>query len=293
MNKEYGREVLVHAPAKVNVYLRITGKRSDGYHDLETVMQKVDLCDTLQVSLTEQPGIRLSCPGSDLPEDESNIVWKAAESFLDTVGQSDSFGVSIILQKTIPVAAGLGGGSSDAASLLTALNRLTRQALQERQLLDMAVKLGADVPFFVVPHSAVFATGIGDRMKPVAPLTGCAVLLVNPGFSVSTAWVYKNFRLTRTDKNSNLSNSPQNDTLTGSACPLFNDLESVTVNRYPEIAALKEYLIDNGASQALMSGSGPTVFALFENGDEAIARCADQLKDKYGRGVFITRPAGS
>ncbi len=284
------KELVVHAPAKVNVNLRITGKRSDGYHDLETVMQKIDLFDTIRITLTKNAGIKLVCPGSDLPVDHSNIIWKAVHAFFQVIAETNPPGVSIVLEKRIPVAAGLGGGSSDAGAVLTSLNHLTGANLSEEQLIDIARILGADVPFFVVPYSAIYATGIGDKMKQVPALTECLLLLVNPGFSVSTEWVYKNFTLTRTDKDSNLSDSPKSDGLKEAAYSFFNDLESVTVNRYPEIAALKRYLLDNGASDALMSGSGPTVFGLFSDDSEKVDQCVKQLKKKYQQGVFVTRP---
>ncbi len=192
------------------------------------------------------------------------------------------------------MAAGLGGGSSDAGAVLTGMNRLFTTRLSEETLIRLGRSLGADVPFFVVPHSAVRATGIGDIMEPVAPLTGFSLLLVNPGFSVSTAWAYKNFTLTRADKDSNLSDSRENDGIFDHCCPLYNDLETVTIEHYPEIAAIKRFMLENGASGALMSGSGPTVFGIFpdrvdgENSD--LQGCAAALVEKYGAGVFVTKP---
>lgn len=296
---ESARSLVVEAPAKVNLTLHILGKRSDGYHDLDTVMQKLDLADTVTLSRCEKPGIQLSCPGSDLPEDDSNLVWKAAAAFLQETGllKKRECGVSIVLEKKIPIAAGLGGGSSDAGSVLTGMNRLFQTELAQGTLLRMAKSLGADVPFFVVPHSAVRATGIGDKMSPRKSLGNCSLLLVNPGFSVSTAWVYKKFTLTRADKDSNLSDSRKNDSMGGQLCPLHNDLEAVTVKQYPELETIKRFMLDNGASGALMSGSGPTVFGVFpdQSGGEmdAVYKCGEKLKEKYGQGVFVTRPVGS
>ncbi|MCF8055201.1 MAG: 4-(cytidine 5'-diphospho)-2-C-methyl-D-erythritol kinase [Desulfocapsa sp.] len=291
-----GGTLVVSAPAKVNLSLHVLGKRSDGYHELDTVMQKLDLADTIKIQRLSEPTIQLSCPDSDLPENDTNLVWKAAAAFLRETCLEKESGVSIILEKNIPVAAGLGGGSSDAGIVLVTLNHLFGANLSEETLIRLGSPLGADVPFFVVPHCSVRAGGIGDRMKPVPALTGFSLLLVNPGFSVSTAWVYGNFTLTRADKDSNLSDSRENaDTLAGFS-PLYNDLETVTIEHYPEIAAIKRFLLDNGASDALMSGSGPTVFGLFPdraNGDESdLQRCAALLVEKYGRGVFVTRPLG-
>jgi len=288
--------LVVQAPAKVNLTLRILGKRSDGYHDLDTGMQKLDLVDTVTLSRCEKPGIQLSCPGSEIPADESNLVWKAADAFLQETGLAKECGVSIVLEKKIPVAAGLGGGSSDAGCVLTGMNRLFQTELAEETLIRLAKSLGADVPFFVVSHSAVRATGIGDKMSPHASLGNCSLLLVNPGFSVSTAWVYKNFTLTRADKDSNLSDSREIDSVNGEFCPLHNDLEAVTISQYPELEAIKQFMLDNGATGALMSGSGPTVFGIFPDEDEGsvdLRNCFKKLMKKYKAGVFITRPVGS
>lgn len=286
--------LIVRAPAKVNLNLHILGKRSDGYHDLDTVMQKLDLADFLTLRRLEKPGIELSCPDSDLPEDESNLVWQAAAAYLEETGLGKECGISIILEKKIPVAAGLGGGSSDAGAVLTGLNQLFRKKLEEDVLLSLGVALGADVPFFIVPYAAVHATGIGDRMTRHDSLDKCALLLVNPGFSVSTAWVYKNFTLTRADKDSNLSDSRENKRLSGGGLPLSNDLEAVTIARYPQLRDIKHFLNDCGASGSLMSGSGPTVFGIFpdqeSNTNSGLQECANIFTEKYGRGVFITRP---
>lgn len=288
--------LVVQAPAKVNLSLHIVGKRSDGYHELDTVMQKLDLADTVILRRLETPGIQLSCPDSDLPDNESNLVWQAAAAFLKKTELIQECGVSIILEKKIPVAAGLGGGSSDAGVVLTGLNSLFQTGLREETLLDLGVSLGADVPFFVVQHPAVHATGIGDRMIPHDTLANCSLLLVNPGFSVSTAWVFKNFTLTRADKVSNLSDSRKNVSLNGQFSPLWNDLESVTMTHYPEIREIKRSMLGCGALGALMSGSGPTVFGIFpdQEGGRAsdLQECAKKLVEKYRRGVFVTRPLG-
>ena len=155
----------------------------------------------------------------------------------------------------------------------------------------LAKELGADVPFFVFSEPAVRARGIGERMEMVPSLSHCLVLLVNPGFSVSTAWVFENFRLTRIDKDSSLFDSRENGALNEGDFDLFNDLETVTVDRYPEIASIKESMVKRGAAGALMSGSGPTVFGIFPDGaDGDVQGCANQLRKRYGDGVFITKP---
>lgn len=288
---EFGNVLKVQAPAKVNLTLRIVAKLANGYHELDSVMQKLDLFDTLYLSVLAEPGVKLSCPDSDLPEDGSNLVFQAAVSFLRATGLAKTHGVSIILEKRIPVAAGLGGGSSDAGAVLTGLNRLFATELSKEKLLSLAVALGADVSFFAISSAAVRAKGIGECMSPVMSLADCSLLLVNPGFSVSTAWAYENFTLTTTDKVSTLSDSQKNDVLGRSYFPLYNDLERVTISRYPEIENIKKVMLENGALDALMSGSGPTVFGVFPDlPTPVVQKCADELSEKYEGGVFVTRP---
>ncbi len=283
--------VTLQAPAKVNLTLQILSKRADGYHELDSVMQKLDLCDTLHIQRVKKTGVSLSCPDSDLPEDESNLVFQAAESFLHDTGLAVKSGVSIVLEKRIPIAAGLGGGSSDAGTLLCGLDRLFATKLPEKRLLGLAKPLGADVPFFVLSGMAMRAQGIGERLTEVSSLSDCSVLLVNPGFSVSTAWVYKNYSLTKTVKDSSLSDSRGNDGENEEGLVLYNDLESVTIARYPEIETIKASMLAGGASGTLMSGSGPTVFGIFPGSSVAdVNQCADVLRRKYGNGVFVTRP---
>lgn len=288
---ESGQVLTIQAPAKVNLILQILAKRPDGYHELDSLMQKLDLFDTVRVQRMDSQGVTLRCPDSDLPENESNLVYKTAVLFLEETGLGNEHGVSLVLEKQIPVAAGLGGGSSDAAAVLCALNQLFDTPISQKRLLELAKELGADVPFFVFPGAAVRAKGIGERMEAVPSLSNCTVLLVNPRFSVSTAWVFENFRLTRADNTSILSDSRKNGALNRTTFDLFNDLETVTIDRYPEIASIKESMLEKGATGALMSGSGPTVFGIFpDDTDGDVQGCADLLRKNYGDGVFVTRP---
>ena len=265
------------APAKINLYLRVTGRRADGYHTLETLMQKVSLYDELELRARER-GIRLHCPGGVLSEHSDNLVYRATEIFLQSMERQRAGsvpGVEITLKKNIPIAAGLGGGSSDAAATLKGLNSLFGGGCSGEELAAMGLRLGADVPFFLADTSAALATGIGEILTPVAPLAGWYVLLVNPGFPVSTRWVYRTFALTNNENTSKLRNS-QKDIDTGApggvpedkmhGTAMYNDLETVTVSKYPEIELLKNELVAHGATTALMSGSGPTVFGLFADG---------------------------
>lgn len=284
--------LVLRAPAKVNLSLRILGRRPDGYHDLDTVMQKLDLCDVVTLRLTDESGIVLRCLDSDLPEDRSNIVWRAAEAFLAACEWGKG-GVDITLEKNIPVAAGLGGGSSDAGTVLVGLNRLLGAGFTIEELIALARPLGADVPFFVTDYGAVRAEGIGDRMIVVQSLKDCTVVLANPGFSVSTRWVYEKYALTMIDKDSKLYDCQKN---LNHVLPYAgnNDLERVTLSFYPEIEALKQKLLNEGASFVLMSGSGPTVFGIFpdeNDGVSALVRQAVQvLQQQNNVKVFVTQP---
>jgi 4-diphosphocytidyl-2-C-methyl-D-erythritol kinase len=290
------RSITLHAPAKVNLFLRVLGKRSDGYHELESRMQKLGLSDRIVLTLRERTGIRLSCSRGALPADETNLAWKAAGVFLAASRQADRYGVDIVLDKNIPVAAGLGGGSSDAGSVLKGLNVLFGNEFSVDILLDFGRQLGADVPFFVTDYDAVLATGIGDRMTPVPTLDQCTFLLVNPGFSVSTRWVYENFALTRDTKNSTLPGFRKSYPDALLPTEMINDLEQVTIGRYPEIAEIKKKLLAAGAASALMSGSGPTVFGVFPDRPGLqpvdVSGVAERLRREYGEKVFIVR-AGS
>lgn len=284
--------LVLRAPAKVNMSLRIRGRRPDGYHDLDTVMQKLDLCDLVTLTVTDESGIILRCPDSDLPEDRSNIVFRAAEAFLAAC-ECEKAGVEITLEKNIPVAAGLGGGSSDAGTVLVGMNRLLGAGFSTAELIALARPLGADVPFFVTDFGAVRAKGIGDQMSAVPSLKGCTFVLVNPGFPVSTRWVYEKYALTMADKDSKLCDS-QKKIGHVPPCAGTNDLEQVALSSYPEIGRLKQVLLGLGASSVLMSGSGPTVFGIFPDEDGGVSTLARQavhvLEQQNGVKVFVTQP---
>jgi len=291
------------APAKINLYLRVTGRRADGYHYLATLMQKISLFDQLFFR-RKGSGIRVICPDSDLPEDEGNLVYRAARLFLETTAArgKGGIGVEITLHKKIPVAAGLGGGSSDAAAVLLGLNRLLATGCTEQELLAMAGRLGADVPLFIVPWPVAWATGIGDRLQPACPLAGYRILLVNPGFSVATARVYEKFALTAGAKKINLT-CFDTDPSEGQTCPfigrvirpeeMVNDLEAVTAGQYREIFDLRERLLKGGAVAAMMTGSGPSVFGLFREQEEKMAvACGRELSEEYPK-TFLVSPLAS
>ena len=284
--KKYCR---IQAPAKINLFLKVTGKRDDGYHDLVTWMQKLEISDEIELELDGSRGIRLRCDDQNLPVGDDNLVVKAARAFFAAAGVDPGTGLCIRLTKRIPVAAGLGGGSSDAGAVIRGLNSLYAEVLNQDQCIDMARKIGADVPFFVTDYASVLASGIGDVMKPLPSLVGYRVLLVNPGFHVSTAWVFEKFRLTRPVKESKLScfKSPEISSL--HLEDLQNDLEEVTFGKYPEVMSIRDSLRDSGAALAMMSGSGPTVYGLFsEDVDSNIQDVVVDFRNRYGKQVFLT-----
>lgn len=262
--------ITLKAPAKVNYLLDVIRRRPDGYHDLRMVMQRVNLCDDLTITLTGTPGISVLCGKDDVPDGPGNIAWKAANVLLELTDGSQGVKISII--KNIPVAAGLGGGSSDAASVLMGMNDLLELGLSDERLMEIGVKLGADVPFFIFKRTAL-AEGIGEALTVMPEMPTAWVLLVNPGVHVSTAWVYKNLQLTN---RGGLAKLPS---LYGSImdiCSIFaNDLESVTIPAFPVIADIKNSMLRHGALGAMMSGSGPTVFGLYQDKETAeLARTA-------------------
>ncbi|RTZ98025.1 MAG: 4-(cytidine 5'-diphospho)-2-C-methyl-D-erythritol kinase [Deltaproteobacteria bacterium] len=271
---------LFTSPAKINLFLAVTGRRPGGYHELFTLMCPLALSDTLKIEQTQQ-GISVCCADPDVPGDGTNLAYRAAQIFLSRWVQEKNgrpFGVRMVIKKRIPVAAGLGGGSSNAATVLLALNRVCENPFSRDRLMAMALKLGADVPFFILRCPAI-ATGIGEILEPVAGLAPISVLLVHPSIRISTADVYRNLKLRLTKcqqrlKNITLHSGAERehfrlDRLTKYLC---NDLETVTVSQHPFIETIKQTLIACGAAGALMSGSGPTVFGLFR--DKAAAQDA-------------------
>lgn len=266
MNFEMVNSVRRLSPAKVNLHLKVLSRRPDGYHELATLMQRISLCDEMFFRLTTTPGIVLRCPGSNLPKDEGNIVHRAAAAFLRRFGLPG--GVEILLKKSIPIAAGLGGGSSNAATTLLALNELAGHPCSRGGLMEMGAALGADVPFFILEKTA-WAFGIGERLEAVAHPPHFHFLLVNPGFELSTRKVYEGLNLTLTNEAIHYS-IPRFFECHDVIEELHNDLETVSINLFPVLAEIKTLLLGHGAAGALMSGSGPTVFGVFDNEEMAM-----------------------
>lgn len=256
---------LMKAPAKINVGLRVTGVRPDGYHELVTIMVAVSLCDSLEFSSLDE-GITLECSGNPVPCGEKNLAFKAAAAFFERSGTKG--GVKIRLEKRIPVAAGLGGGSSDAAATLSALNRIFGKPLDRQAMEEIALKLGADVPFFL-QRMPCLARGIGEVLEPLEEWPGFWYVIVTPPIEVSTAWVYSNLKISLTSDKLAANIAQFKTTPFEVAGFLTNDLEAVTAARFPVIARIKELLCDAGAEGALMSGSGPSVYGIFKTETKA------------------------
>ncbi len=268
--------IQLKAPCKVNYRLDVLRRRPDGYHDLRMIMQRVDLCDTITLTTTAIPGIRVTCGSAGVPDGPDNIAWRAADALLQR--SNSGRGIEITIDKKIPVAAGLGGGSSDAATVLMGVNSLLELGLSDVELMAIGVTLGADVPFFIFKNTAL-AGGIGDLLTPLDAVPPAWLLLVNPRVPVSTAWVYQNLELTNREAISIIPRSYES--IQDLCAVLANDLEGVTIRRYPIIREIKELLVREGAAGALMSGSGPTVFGIFES-EESARSCSKKLAAEYG-----------
>lgn len=278
-------ELTLEAPAKVNLFLRIAGRRADGMHELVTLMQPLTLADRLTVRLGGQ-GLSLTCDRPELAGPD-NLVLRAARAYFAALGRPGR--ASFHLQKNIPVAAGLGGGSSDAAATLTALNALCDGALTPLELVRLAAGLGADVPFFLAGVTAL-CSGIGELVRPMEDFPLLDYVLVNPGIPVSTAWVYAEYDSAwTTGHGSTKISRPIRRSLTWQQA-LVNDLEPVTLGAHPVLGELKAELVREGALAAMMSGSGPTLFGVFADSASA-GRAADSLRGRGGLWVRACRGA--
>lgn len=270
--------VTLKALAKINLGLDVLGKRDNGYHDVRMVMQTIYLYDNVTIEKKEQPGIELTTNLHFLPVDENNIAYKAAKMLIEEFQKEE--GVCITLEKHIPVAAGLAGGSSNAAAVLVGMNRLFDLGLSQEQLMERGVSLGADVPYCVM-RGTVLAEGIGEILTPLPPLPKCYILIAKPGISVSTKMVYDKLDSKEIEDHPDIDallEGLEAQDLEKVAASMGNVLERVTIDEYPVIEEIKNAMKEAGALNAMMSGSGPTVFGLFE--DKSTARAAlRKLKD--------------
>jgi 4-diphosphocytidyl-2-C-methyl-D-erythritol kinase len=274
------------SPCKVNLILNILGKRADGFHELETVMQPVNICDEMSFERGGS-GLHLTCSHPELPTDSKNLVHRAATSFLADAKISD--GVRIHLQKNLPLAGGIGGGSANAAVTFSALNELFGKPLSPEKLHELAAALGSDVPFFLYDKPAL-ATGRGEKVQTLQDfpaLQGKAILLIHPGFGISTPWSYQNLarfpdalngRRGRAEK---LISFLQTGDLKAAAGEIYNSLEAPAFDKFPVLLLYKEFLREHGALVSLMSGSGSTTFAIAEN-LTAAENLAEKFKSQFG-----------
>ena len=276
--------VVLQGNAKINISLDVLGKRPDGYHEVSMIMQSISLAD--EVVLQEAKDISLSVDVPGLEADSRNLAWRAAELVRQKCAISK--GVAITLKKKIPLAAGLAGGSADAAAVLRGVNKLWQAGLTQQELLELGAQLGSDVPFCLLGGTRL-ATGRGTELEELPAMPDCGVVLAKLPVAVSTAWVYGHFAAAKVTQRPDLpalKTALQKGSLAGIASRLCNVLESVTISEHPEIQKLKEDMLRQGAMASLMSGSGPTVFALMEN-EEAAGDVAERLRRSWGDRVSI------
>jgi len=283
--------ISVKAYAKINLGLDVLRKREDGYHDVCMIMQSLDLHDNITINKSTTEGIKITTNLSYLPNDQGNLVYKAAALFLETISVNE--GLTITLDKVIPVAAGLAGGSSDAAATLHGLNELYHAGLTLEELKKLGVKLGADVPYCLMLGTAL-SEGIGEILTPLSPMPECSILLVKPEINVSTKYVYENLRLstsiTHPDITAMRASLSKGD-LMALTKTMDNILQTVTITNYPIITSIKDKMKELGALTSLMSGSGPTVFGIYndyELGEKALHFFKKHRG--YGKQVYLTKP---
>lgn len=267
----------LESPAKVNLRLEILKKREDGYHELNTILQKISLHDQLHFSLKRERRISIKADHPDLPIGRRNLIYRAAQSIFKK--STYRGGVCIEIEKRIPLGAGFGGGSSNAATTLKALNRILMLNLTQKELMRMGLEIGADVPFFLLEGSAI-GSGIGQRLKTIE-LPDLWYVFIYPNFEVSTRWAYQNFILTKKRFHFNLHGLLRTPEEVSHI--LRNDLEEVVSKRYPEIDVMKELLYSAGALGALMTGSGPAVYGIFSkkwDAGEAYKKIKKMVREK-------------
>lgn len=280
--------ISLKALAKINLGLDVVRRRDDGYHEVRMIMQTINLFDRLEIKKIKESAIKIHTNLFFLPVNENNLVYKAAKLLIDEFGIQE--GVSVGLTKKIPVAAGMAGGSTDAAAMLFGMNRLFGLELSKKQLMERGVKIGADVPYCIMRGTAL-AEGIGDKLSPLPAMVKCPVLIAKPQISVSTKFVYQNLKLD--DKTvhpdiDRLIEDIRNKDLKAVSDHMGNVLESVTIPNYPVISQIKEQMMDSGAVGSMMSGSGPTVFGLFDDSRTAQLAFGKIKRSGLAKQVYLT-----
>lgn len=282
------REISVKALAKINLGLDVLRRREDGYHEVKMVMQTIHLFDRLEIKRTANRGIHIETNLSFLPTNENNLVFQAARLLIEEFGISE--GICVELQKHIPVAAGMAGGSTDAAAVLYGMNRMFDLGLTKEELMLRGLKIGADVPYCLMRGTAL-AEGIGEKLTALPPMVKCPVLIAKPQVNVSTKYVYENLQLNDASKHpdiDSLIHEIRQKNLKKIAAGIGNILETVAIKEYPVIDQIKRNMMENGALNAMMSGSGPTVFGLFDS-EDAAARAYEAMKESgLSRQVYLT-----
>lgn len=284
------KELKIRAYGKINLGLDVIGKRPNGYHDVRMIMQTVRLFDQVILTKQEEPGITVETNLPFLPIDENNLVYKAAKLMIDRYHISS--GIHITLKKYIPVSAGMAGGSSDCAATLYGMNRLFDLKLPRKKLMELGVTLGADVPYCLMRGTAL-SEGIGEVLTPLPPMPDCYILIGKPQINVSTKFVYENLKLHDEIKHPDIDGMVEalkQGNLSGISSRLGNVLESVTIPEYPAIQKIKDRMIELGAMNALMSGSGPTVFGIFQEKEKAETACERMRQEKVARQVYLVQP---
>lgn len=280
----------LQAFAKINLGLDVLGKREDRYHEVRMIMQTIRMYDQLDMRKSVEPGIHLTTNKKYIPVDENNLVWRAAKLMMDTCGIIE--GVSIHLHKVIPVAAGMAGGSSDAAAALVGMNRMFHCGLSKEKLMELGVQIGADVPYCVLRGTAL-AEGIGEKLTVLPPMPDCWILIGKPGISVSTKYVYTTLDLNTDTVHPDIDGMKkalEDGNLYGITERMGNVLQDVTIPAYPEVERIKEQMKALGAVNAMMSGSGPTVFGIFDNEEKAQKACQKLRESGSCQQVFLTVP---
>lgn len=278
----------LRAFAKINLGLDVIRRREDGYHDVRMIMQTIQMYDQLEMEKKSSKGIALMTNLSYIPVNENNLVYKAAKLLMEQYQIQE--GVSIHLNKFIPVAAGMAGGSSDAAAALVGMNKLFRLGMSKKELMKVGVKIGADVPYCIMRGTAL-SEGIGEKLTALPSLPACYILIGKPGVSVSTKFVYTNLKLDEKTKHPDIDgmlDALQRQDLYGITDRMENVLESVTVPAYPVIQEIKDHMKAHGALNALMSGSGPTVFGIFDDKKKAEFACEKLKESGLTRQTFLT-----
>ncbi len=283
-------QLRLKAMAKVNLGLDVVRKREDGYHEVKMIMQTIYFYDQIFLKKSKQPGIRLYTNLPFIPANENNLAYKAVKMMIDEFQIEE--GIEMELKKHIPVAAGMAGGSSDAAAALYGMNRMFGLGLSKRQLMDRGVNIGADVPYCIMRGTAL-SEGIGELLTPLSPLPSCYILIAKPGVNISTKYVYENLNMNAITKHPDIEGmvkAIEQGDVREIACKMENVLETVTAKEYKVIEEIKEEMKKWGALNAIMSGSGPTVFGLFNEIQKAKKAYSHLKGGPLAKHVYLTTP---